>query len=271
MGGKEYASGLWGSDARSEPGHGPSLRGPCPRDASLFPPQGLWTCSSLLRSTANLPSPPPGGTPLHILSAYPASRWVTIPPVWVHPTAALEKAMAPHSSALAWSIPGTGEPGGLPSMGSHRVGHDWCDAAAAACQPGTPPQSRWSCLCVLLSLLTLLTEESLIDESKGANISPAGDAHAEKDHGFLSSRVSSQNDPLVLSQRFGGKQRVPGGSDGKESICLQCGRPGFNLGVGKIPWRRKWQPTPVFSPGESHGQRRLAATVHRSRNQTLST
>ena len=37
---------------------------------------------------------------------------------------ALEKAMAPHSSALAWRIPGTGEPGGLPSMGSHRVGHD---------------------------------------------------------------------------------------------------------------------------------------------------
>ena len=35
-----------------------------------------------------------------------------------------EKAMAPHSSALAWRIPGTGEPGGLLSMGSHRVGHD---------------------------------------------------------------------------------------------------------------------------------------------------
>ena len=34
-----------------------------------------------------------------------------------------EKAMAPHSSVLAWRIPGTGEPGGLPSMGSHRVGH----------------------------------------------------------------------------------------------------------------------------------------------------
>ena len=37
---------------------------------------------------------------------------------------ALEKAMATHSSVLAWRIPGTGEPGGLPSMGSHRVGHD---------------------------------------------------------------------------------------------------------------------------------------------------
>ena len=40
--------------------------------------------------------------------------------------------MATHSSVLAWRIPGTGEPGGLPSMGSHRVGHDCSDLAAAA-------------------------------------------------------------------------------------------------------------------------------------------
>ena len=39
--------------------------------------------------------------------------------------------MATHSSVLAWRIPGTGEPGGLPSMGSHRVGHDWSDSAGA--------------------------------------------------------------------------------------------------------------------------------------------
>ena len=40
--------------------------------------------------------------------------------------------MATHSSVLAWRIPGMGEPGGLPSMGSHRVGHDGSDLAAAA-------------------------------------------------------------------------------------------------------------------------------------------
>ena len=46
---------------------------------------------------------------------------------------ALEKEMiATHSSVLAWRIPGTGEPGGLPSMGLHRVGHDCSDLAAAA-------------------------------------------------------------------------------------------------------------------------------------------
>ena len=40
--------------------------------------------------------------------------------------------MATHYNILTWRIPGTGEPGGLPSMGSHRVGHDWSDLAAAA-------------------------------------------------------------------------------------------------------------------------------------------
>ena len=68
---------------------------------------------------------------------------------------ALEKEMANHSSVLAWRVPGTGEPRGLLSMGSHRVGHDWSDLAA------------W------------------------------------------------------------------------------------------LSWRRKWEPTPVFLPGESHGQRSL--------------
>ena len=43
----------------------------------------------------------------------------------------MEKETATHSSVLAWRILGTGEPGGLPSMGSHRVGHDWSDLAVA--------------------------------------------------------------------------------------------------------------------------------------------
>ena len=44
---------------------------------------------------------------------------------------ALVKEMATHSSVLAWRIPGTGEPGGLPSLGSHRVRHEWSDLVAA--------------------------------------------------------------------------------------------------------------------------------------------
>ena len=53
---------------------------------------------------------------------------------------ALEKAMATHSSVLAWRIPGTGEPGGLPSLGSHRVRHDLSDLAAAAAAEWHPQQ-----------------------------------------------------------------------------------------------------------------------------------
>ena len=64
---------------------------------------------------------------------------------------------------------------------------------------------------------------------------------------------------IILLQGF------PGGTSGKESAC-QCRRhkrSGFDPWVGKIPWRRAWQPTPVFLPGESHGQKSLMGyTVH---------
>ena len=56
---------------------------------------------------------------------------------------ALEKEMETHSSVLAWRIPGTGKPDGLPSMGSHRVGHDWSDLAAAAAAAAQPPMLKW--------------------------------------------------------------------------------------------------------------------------------
>ena len=51
-------------------------------------------------------------------------------------------------------------------------------------------------------------------------------------------------------------QDFPGGSQGK-AFCLQCRRPGFNPWVGKILWRRKWQPTPALLPGKSHGWRSM--------------
>ena len=57
-------------------------------------------------------------------------------------------------------------------------------------------------------------------------------------------------DHLVLN---GG---LPGGSNGKEPAC-NAGDLGLIPSVGKIPWRRKWQPTPVFLPGKSHGQKSL--------------
>ena len=54
-------------------------------------------------------------------------------------------------------------------------------------------------------------------------------------------------------------KNFPSGSEGKESSCNAGGAKGrFDPWVRKIPWRRKWEPTPVFLPGESHGQRSLA-------------
>ena len=58
------------------------------------------------------------------------SRKESCPTEWLQfhfSLSSLEKEMATHSSVLAWRIPGMGEPGGLPSMGSHTVGHNWCD------------------------------------------------------------------------------------------------------------------------------------------------
>ena len=46
------------------------------------------------------------------------------------------------------------------------------------------------------------------------------------------------------------------------SVCLQCRRPGFSPWVGKIPWRRQWQPTPVLLPGKSHGRRSPVGYSH---------
>ena len=56
-------------------------------------------------------------------------------------------------------------------------------------------------------------------------------------------------------------KRLPWWLSGKESVC-QFRRHGFDPCVGKIPWRRAWQPTPVFLPGEFHGQGSWRTTVH---------
>ena len=90
--------------------------------------------------------------------------------------------MATHSSTLAWRNTWMEKPGGLQSMGSRRVRHNWATSLL---------------LFIFMHWLRWL------------------------------------------------------------SVCLQCGRPGFNPSVGKIPWRRKWQSTLVLLPGKSHGQRSL--------------
>ena len=81
---------------------------------------------------------------------------------------ALEKEMAIHSSVLAWRIRGTEEPGRLPSLGLHRVRHDWNDLAAAAAMPygyGTGLFPRYFSLCLTMILtLSLLLQFSSVSQ-----------------------------------------------------------------------------------------------------------
>ena len=67
---------------------------------------------------------------------------------------------------------------------------------------------------------------------------------------------------------FLGKRQLgfPGASAGKASAC-KCRRPGFDPWITKIPWRRKWQPTPVLLPGKSHWQRSLVDYSPRDRKE----
>jgi len=112
---------------------------PCPPQG-IFPTQGLnpglhwrWIPYPL----SHLGSPP--GVHLVGCSPWGPEESVTLSDfTFIFHFHALEKEMATHSSVLAWTIPGMAEPGGPPSMGLHRVRHDWSDlaAAAATCDPG---------------------------------------------------------------------------------------------------------------------------------------
>ena len=63
----------------------------------------------------------------------------------------------------------------------------------------------------------------------------------------------------ILNQTVDMQRGFPGGASGKQSACQcrRCKRHRFHPWIRKIAWRRKWQPTPVFLPRESHGQRSL--------------
>ena len=115
---------------------------------------------------------------------------------------ALEKEMATHSSVLAWRIPRMGEPGRLPSMGSHRVGHDWSNLAHFTLEKAMAPHSS-----------------------------------------TLAWKIPWTEEPGRLQSM--GSLRVR--HDWATSLWLST----------SMHWRRKWQPTPVFLLGESHGQRSL--------------
>jgi len=104
---------------------------------------------------------------------------------------ALEKEVATHSSVLAWRIPGTGEPGGLPSMGSHRVGHDWSDlavAAAAAAAAAQPVRSR-SWFTRFSQLPFSIYKSVLISLLCGAVLSHSVMSDSSQPHGLYPTRL----------------------------------------------------------------------------------
>ena len=182
-----------------------------------------------------------------------------------------EKAMAPHSSTLAWKIPWTEEPGRLQSMGSLRVGHDWATSLSLFTfmhrrrkwQP-TPvflpgeSQGRGSLVgCRLWGRTELdTTEVTSQQQQQQSNVSfkavfPCfGDLSIAKSGVLKPPTLTPHLAPLLLSMSLS----FPSGASCKEPAC-QCRRHkrrGFHCWVRKIPWRRA-----VFLLGESHGQRSL--------------
>ena len=148
----------------------------------------------------------------------------------------LEKRMAIHCSILAWRIPWTKESGGLQFKGSQSVGHDWAT--------NTHTQLNTTKLSDNCDLILLFKSSPYIRESY-MNICI-----------FRILKAAAQIKNYEASGRVGERYRLPWWLSSKESASQSRSR-GLDPWVGKTPWRMKWQPTPVFLPGKSHGQRSL--------------
>ena len=153
--------------------------------------------------------------------------------------------MAPHSSTLAWKIPWMEKPGRLQSMGSLRVGHDWATSLSFF------TFMHWR------RRLHFHFSLSCIGEGNG-NPLQCSCLENPRDGGAWWASIYG------VAQSRTRLKRLSSSSSGKESTsqCRRHKRFRFNPWVRKIPWSRKWQPTPVFLPGKFHGQRSLWATVH---------
>ena len=123
------------------------------------------------------------------------------------------------------------ESGGLPSMGSHRVGHDWSDLAAAAANVCDISGKQFSQCATFFFLLTVIFDTDF----------------------FMLLRIGITRF-FSFVFLFGEKEKF---WLRWWRLCLQCRRPRFNPWVRRIPRLREWLHTPVFLPGASHGQRSL--------------
>ena len=179
--------------------------------------------------------------------------------------------MAPHSSTLAWQIPWTEEPGRLQSMGLRRVGHDWATSlhfSLSCIGEGNGNPLQCSCLenprdggagwaavygvAQSRTQLKWLSSSSLMYSyictlfTYSITFYPL---NILLKWYYIFTNLKKSNSPLGS----------PGGASSKEPPC-QCSANAGDIrnagsvpGWGKIPWRRAWQPTPVFLPGESPG------------------
>ena len=132
-----------------------------------------------------------------------------------------EKAMAPHSSTLTWKIPWMEETGRLQSLGSLRVRHDWATS------------------------LSLFHFHALEKETA---------THSS----VLAWRIPGAGEPGGLTSMGSHRVRHDWSDLAAAAANERDKRDRFNPWVGKIPWKKTWQPTPVFLSGESHGLRSLA-------------
>ena len=149
----------------------------------------------------------------------------------------MDEETATHSSILAWKILWTEEPGGLQSMFIHHQ--------MFICLLRTEGSTQSHNVKVLSSNLS---EHSLGFPGSSAgkeSTKNAGDPEVRK----ICGRRERLPTPVFLG--------FPGGSDGKEFTC-NARDLGSIPGLGRFPWRRKWQPTPVFWPKEFHGLGSLA-------------
>ena len=177
---------------------------------------------------------------------------------------ALEKEMATHSSVLAWRIPEMGEPGGLPSLWLHRVRHDWSDLAAAAAGSSMLLQfwfyfilfNDWVIVhCIYVQQYNIFFIHSFVNGHWGC-------------FHVLAATMNIGVHVSFWTVFFSGYVARSGiaGSYGSSIFSFQRNFHTVSIGWSLFScylrlslftfmhWRRKWQPTPVFLPGESQGR-----------------
>ena len=179
--------------------------------------------------------------------------------------------METHSSMLACRIPWIEEPGRLQSMGSKRVGHDWSNLH-------TRTHGLWRVPLPSVCSHSFKRLLDPLDSRRAQNEALDHVLYKRLPKCSVCSKLTSyvtnvaQENAFYLQDLYI-NQRLPRWLSGKESTCQcrRCKKHGFDPWVRMIPWRRKWQPTPVFFPVISHVQRSLAGYSPRNHKESDTT